>query len=166
MNGNKKPVKWMGWRKLGTAAVKVNGGPGLKFDGEKIPLQLIPGNALLEVGKVLRYGAGKYAAHNWRNGLAYSRLMGACLRHATAFNEGEDLDPETQLSHIAHLACEALFLLEFVTKDRTDLDDRYKPTPPRKGRRKRSLGGTLPIEKARATPSHKLGKSLPRKGRK
>lgn len=109
---------------------------GLKFDDQKIPLQLIPGNALLEVGKVLGYGARKYAAHNWRAGLAYSRLMGACLRHATAFNEGEDLDPETGLSHIAHLATEALFLLEFITKNSAHLDDRFRaPAPKKRARR-------------------------------
>lgn len=99
---------------------------GKKNDSEKVPLQLIPGNALFEVGKVLRFGARKYAAHNWREGLDYSRLTGACFRHLTAYNEGEDLDPETQLSHVAHLACEALFLLEFITQERSDLDDRYK----------------------------------------
>lgn len=100
---------------------------GVKFDGEKPPLALLPTRALEAVGRVLAFGAKKYQAHNWRGGIQYSRLAGAMLRHVFAFLRGEDKDPETGESHLAHAACCVLFALEFVEEGRTELDDRHKP---------------------------------------
>lgn len=97
----------------------------LKNDQEKIPLDLLPFESLEEVGKVLKYGAEKYDAHNWRKGLIWSRLIGAALRHVFAFARGEDKDPETGYSHLAHAACCILFLLSYtITNNGTD--DRVK----------------------------------------
>ena len=98
---------------------------GIKHDQEKVRLELISSKALIELGKVLTYGAKKYDSHNWREGICYSRIIGAILRHITAFNDGEDKDPETGLSHIAHAMCECMFLLEF-EQTHAELDDRYK----------------------------------------
>lgn len=98
---------------------------GVKHDQDKARLDLLSTPWLLGVGKVMGYGAKKYAAHNWRGGIVYSRLVAACLRHITAFNDGEDLDPETGLSHLYHASCCLMFLSEFV-EHRPDLDDRYK----------------------------------------
>jgi hypothetical protein len=97
----------------------------IKADSDKVRLELISAFAELELGKVLTFGAKKYAANNWRKGLSWSRVMGAIKRHLNAFEQGEDLDPETQLSHLAHAMCEVMFLLEF-TKTHKELDDRYK----------------------------------------
>jgi hypothetical protein len=49
------------------------------------------------------------------------------MRHIMAFNDGEDKDPESGLSHLAHAACCIMFLLEF-EKTHQELDDRFKPT--------------------------------------
>lgn len=101
---------------------------GIKYDNEKPMMDLLPMAALTEVGKVLTEGAKKYASHNWRQGFKYSRLQAALLRHYSAFSEGEDHDPETELLHLAHLTCCALFLLEHQLKGYGE-DDRYaKPT--------------------------------------
>jgi hypothetical protein len=62
---------------------------------------------------VLAFGAKKYSARNWENGIAYSRIMGAILRHTMAYLRGERLDKETGLSHAAHICCEAMFLVHF-----------------------------------------------------
>jgi hypothetical protein len=75
---------------------------------------------------VLKFGADKYAEHNWRKGFAWSRPLAAAMRHLTAFNDGEDKDPESGLSHLAHAACCIMFLLEF-EKTHKELDDRYRP---------------------------------------
>lgn len=99
---------------------------GLKFDAGKPPLGLLPSKSLVEIAKVLEFGRNKYAAHNWRNGLAWSRVYDATLRHLLAWNDGQDRDPETGLSHLAHAGCCILFLLEFEAS-RPELDDRYKP---------------------------------------
>jgi len=77
------------------------------------------------MAKVMGKGKDKYGAQNWRAGLQWSRIIGAAFRHLSAFNNGEDLDQETGLSHIAHLGCCAMFLLEYI-KTHPELDDRYK----------------------------------------
>lgn len=97
----------------------------LKHDQEKIRLELLPTEALEEVARVLTFGALKYDDNNWRNGFNHSRLHGAILRHLSAWNKGEDLDPESGLPHIAHAACGTLFLLEHILKG-LGKDDRYK----------------------------------------
>jgi len=102
------------------------GSPALKFDQEKPRMELLPTKPLLGVSRVLTFGAKKYAAHNWRGGFEYSRLIGAALRHITAFNDGEDLDPESGESHIDHALCTLMFLSEQVHA-KTGTDDRYKP---------------------------------------
>ena len=96
-----------------------------KFDGGKPPLSLISRTALEEEAKVMAYGVGKYGTHNWRAGMGFSRLMDAMLRHAYAFADGEDLDPETGLSHLAHVRCCAAFLLEYQGR-KIGTDDRFK----------------------------------------
>jgi hypothetical protein len=99
----------------------------LKFDSEKARVELLPFAALEETAKVLGFGAEKYGEHNWRNGFKWSRLLGALLRHTFAFIRGEDKDPETGLSHMAHAACCVLFLLEHILLKYGE-DDRYTKT--------------------------------------
>ena len=99
---------------------------GLKHDSEKPRMDLIDSKALEALAQVLTFGAAKYAPHNWRAGIAHSRLIAALMRHTAAFNGGEDLDPETGLPHIAHAMCCCMFLLG--TSPGAALDDRFKPT--------------------------------------
>ncbi len=101
-------------------------GTALKFDGGKLPLHLLSTEAINQTAAVLAFGAEKYAEHNWRKGFVWSRPLSAAMRHITAFNAGEDKDPESGLSHLAHAACCIMFLLEF-EKTHKELDDRYKP---------------------------------------
>ena len=98
----------------------------VKHDQDKLPLHLLSTEALNQTAAVLKFGAQKYAEHNWRKGFAWSRPLAAAMRHITAFNAGEDRDPESGLSHLAHAACCIMFLLEF-EKTHPHLDDRYKP---------------------------------------
>lgn len=87
--------------------------------------ELLPAEALLEISKVFAFGAKKYSDNNWRGGFKYTRVLGALLRHLFAFMRGEDNDPETGLSHIAHAGCNVLFLLTFILT-KTGTDDRCK----------------------------------------
>lgn len=98
---------------------------GLKYDSDKPRMDLLDPEFLEDVSRVLGFGAKKYAAHNWRGGISYSRLIGAAYRHLGAINRGEDTDPESGLPHVAHLGCCVMFL-SWMMKHRTDLDDRYK----------------------------------------
>jgi hypothetical protein len=102
-----------------------NTGSALKFDDDKLPVNLLSSEALLQTAAVLKFGANKYHAHNWRDGFVWSRPLAAAMRHIMAYNDGEDKDPESGLSHLAHAACCIMFLLEF-EKTHPELDDRYK----------------------------------------
>jgi hypothetical protein len=84
---------------------------GLKYDYGKPPVGLLPVRALLEVAKVLAYGAAKYEPNNWQNVKPRRRYYEALIRHVWARALGEKLDPESGLPHMAHAACDALFLL-------------------------------------------------------
>lgn len=98
---------------------------GQKFDRDKIPMELLPTEALREIAKVLRFGAKKYDPWNWKKGMRWSRLAGAALRHLYAWLEREDKDPESDLSHLAHLGCCVLFLLAYETLG-IGIDDRWQ----------------------------------------
>jgi hypothetical protein len=97
---------------------------GIKFDNEKAPISLINRRALEAEAQVMAYGAKKYARHNWRKGFESSRLLDAALRHIIAYADGEDTDPETGLSHLAHARCCLAFQIELEVT-RPDLDDRH-----------------------------------------
>ncbi len=99
---------------------------GTKHDQNKLRMDLIDAKAMEGLAAVLTFGAQKYAAHNWRNGISYSRVLAALLRHVSAIQRGEYVDPESGLPHIDHVGCCWMFLSNFM-KTRPDLDDLWKP---------------------------------------
>lgn len=101
-----------------------HGGSGVKYDDGKPRYDLLPADALHEVVRVLTFGAQKYVPHNWENGIQYGRVFGAIMRHMWAYWRGEDLDPETNIHHVAHAVTNGLFLLAFVLRGMSDFDDR------------------------------------------
>lgn len=98
----------------------------VKFDGDKPRMDLLDAYAIEQLAQVLTFGASKYASHNWRKGIHKSRLLAAAFRHLFAYLRGEDKDPESGLSHVAHAMCCCMFLLGL--EHRADLDDRWKET--------------------------------------
>lgn len=85
---------------------------GRKFDAGKLDYTLVPFEGLDEIVKVLMFGAQKYDRHNWRLvANAKQRYAAAAFRHLTAYNKGEHFDPETGISHLAHVGCCILFML-------------------------------------------------------
>lgn len=96
-----------------------------KFDSEKPKISLVPHSALIEVARVMTFGAAKYGPYNWKQGMDWSRLYSAAQRHQMQFWMGEDIDPESGIHHLAHAACNILMLYEY-TQTREDKDDRYK----------------------------------------
>jgi hypothetical protein len=97
----------------------------VKFDAGKPPLGMISRMALEEEAKVMEFGRQKYGRDNWREGMDFSRLVDAALRHVYAFADGEDHDKETGLSHLAHARCCLAFLLEYEGR-KIGKDDRFK----------------------------------------
>lgn len=91
---------------------------GMKFDSDKIRMDLLPFVSLEAVAKVLTFGAKKYAPNNWKLvDNAQERYEAALLRHLTAIKKGEDVDIDSGLPHIYHVACNAMFLVYFYDKN-------------------------------------------------
>lgn len=99
---------------------------GAKLDSGKNRMGLVLDAfalALLEVGKVGTYGATKYTDNGWEeveNGLA--RYNDAMLRHhfEAAAYKGEPNDKDTNISHLAHRAWNALATLEKHLREEKD----------------------------------------------
>lgn len=102
---------------------------GVKHDEGKNRMDLMSPWFIIEMSKVLTYGATKYEEHNWVKGLKYSRCFGAALRHMYAWWSGETNDPETDLHHLAHAACCLMFLLHYETNTLVSYSD-YNDKPP------------------------------------
>lgn len=92
----------------------------MKFDGDKARVDLLLDGcpkAIEAVSQVLTFGAKKYADHSWQGvDKGPSRYKAALLRHLLAHAAGERLDSESGLSHLAHAACNAMFILELELK--------------------------------------------------
>lgn len=95
------------------------------FDDGKLPYQHLPMEGLKLAAQVNQFGAKKYGLDNWRGGMAWMRILGSCLRHIFAFIGGEDLDPESGLSHVGHFLFDGMMLAEYL-KTHKELDDRPK----------------------------------------
>ncbi len=97
-------------------------------DSGKTNWSLMPFEAVEEINKVLDFGAKKYAEWNWTNsgGMKHSRVINSCLRHLFAYLRGEDKDPESGLSHLAHAGCNILFLIYYTKYPEVyNKDDRH-----------------------------------------
>lgn len=97
------------------APIGHNGGPTLALDSNteanpkaafgaaKPSLALIPGPAMVEMAGVFELGAVKYGPFNWRKtkveAMTYAN---AALRHLMSWLDGEDVDPESGKTHLAH----------------------------------------------------------------
>ena len=86
---------------------------GRKDDIGKTPWHLMPPDALNQIAQVLEFGANKYGDRNWEKGMHWSRPFSALMRRMWAWWRGENRDPETGLSHLAHAGCCILFLLSY-----------------------------------------------------
>lgn len=99
---------------------------GIKFDGEKIRMDLVPVAPTVESAKVWTFGAVKYGDRNWELGMKWSKPYGALLRHVMmGFWQCEDLDPESGILHLAHARCCIDMLIEYQLKN-IGTDDRPK----------------------------------------
>lgn len=88
-------------------------------------LELVPWESVAEIAEVLTFGAEKYGANNWCRGARWGRYFAALCRHIFAWWSGQDKDPETGKSHLAHAGCCLLFLMEY-QRNRWGSDDRFK----------------------------------------
>lgn len=97
---------------------------GVKHDKGKPRINLVPIKPIIEVAEVLTSGAEEYGDHNWRQGIAFSRLYAAIQRHLLAFWLGEDVDRKSGHRALAHACTDIMMLMEMDP----EWDDRY-PKP-------------------------------------
>lgn len=93
----------------------------------KMPIHLWPIAATYYGSVAMLDGALKYGRSNWRpSGVRASIYTDAAQRHINAWFEGEELDPDSGVPHLAHaLACLAI-LVDSVEGDNL-VDDRMYP---------------------------------------
>ena len=74
---------------------------------KKVPLHCLPCGPIMELGLAMMEGGRKYGTHNYRAiGVRMSTYYDAIMRHMMAWWEGEDIDPESGVSHVVKaMAC-------------------------------------------------------------
>lgn len=89
-----------------------------KNDVEKVRVSLVEPGFIYGTAKVLTFGANKYEVNNWKelpeNELY--RYKDALMRHLLAYLAGENIDPDSGLLHLDHIACNTMFLRHFEIK--------------------------------------------------
>lgn len=79
----------------------------------KLPLHLWPSTATAAGSVALLNGALKYGRTNWREaGVRATIYIDAILRHALAYLEGEDVDPDDGVDHVAAILAGAAILVD------------------------------------------------------
>lgn len=93
----------------------------------KPPLDLIPPAAEVLEAVVMGLGAKKYGAFNWRSAKVRATVyIAAAKRHLAQWFDGQDDDPESGVSHLAHArACLGILLDAQATGNL--VDDRPSP---------------------------------------
>lgn len=90
----------------------------------KLPFSCVPLAVWCEVAAGMGEGAIKYGKHNWRTvGVRASIYFDATLRHLIGWYEGEDVDPDSGLSHVTK-AITSLCVLRDAMIQNNWVDDR------------------------------------------
>jgi hypothetical protein len=99
---------------------------GLRFNSNKIRMDLVPYSAIEGIAKVLTYGANKYTIkdeegniitkgdNNWKLGMPWLDVYASLDRHLGAWLKGEDYDESGEL-HIDHVLTNAAFIKEYMS---------------------------------------------------
>lgn len=96
---------------------------------KKAPISTVSGPVMLELGLAMLEGARKYGRHNYRvSGIRTSVYVDATFRHLIKFWEGEDVDPDSGLSHVTKAIASLMVLRDAMIFDKWT-DDRPPALP-------------------------------------
>ena len=98
-------------------------GSGARYNDGKPDFSLIPLWTLVGEARVWARGAKKYSAWNWTKGMPWSVPFACAMRHLSAWQNGEDIDPESGESHLDHVACN-IRMLKMYASNYPEGDDR------------------------------------------
>lgn len=101
---------------------------GLRYNKGKPPIHLIPPEAITALAQHYQRGADKYKERNWELGMKYSHCYNSLMRHALAWWQGEDKDPETGTHHMIAVAWNAIALFIYWLRG-IGTDDRVNTRP-------------------------------------
>lgn len=97
---------------------------------KKAPISTVSGGVVMELGLAMLEGARKYGRHNYREaGVRASVYRDAAWRHLTAWWDfGQDIDPDSGLSHITKAIASLMVLRDAMLMDNW-VDDRPPSLP-------------------------------------
>lgn len=102
---------------VGTGAIKYDGGKPGAWRGV---VNYFP-HALWAIAEISTFGAAKYAWDGWEHVAdGFARYKDAQFRHALKNAMGEEVDPDSDLDHLAHEAWGALATLELALRKKKD----------------------------------------------
>ena len=97
----------------------------VKHDSQKPDYSLLTPAMLEPMTRAMMYGQQKYSRGNFRAGFENVRLTSAALRHIFAYLDREDLDPESNVSHLGHAMAALAMLLDNIHEG-VSTDVRYE----------------------------------------
>ncbi len=88
-------------------STETHNGGALKYDQNKPDFTFLSYEMMEAIASVRAFGAKKYSRDNWKKGGENwtSRNLAAAMRHIVKYNNGEQIDTESGLSHLWHAAC-------------------------------------------------------------
>lgn len=93
---------------------------GLKHDGGKPRLDLVPPEIIEAVGAVMTHGAEKYGEASYKD-VEPKRYRAALMRHICKWlKDPYGKDEDSGLPHLWHIACNVAFLLELDKPEEAD----------------------------------------------
>ena len=96
---------------------------------KKVPVSTVPFTVVAELGIAMMEGARKYGRHNYRvDGVRASVYIDAAFRHLAKWWEGEDIDPDSGMSHISKALASLAVLRDAMINNKFE-DDRPPKIP-------------------------------------
>lgn len=98
-----------------------------RFNDKKLRWRNFPMFLIRPLAQVAQYGEGKYAMYNFLKGGSQNQYLDSLKRHLDSYEDPKqsDLDSESQLNHLYHVAWNAL-VGAYMLENFPELDDRFK----------------------------------------
>jgi len=100
--------------------------PKKAYGAVKAPMHTLPPLPMVQVSNVMAGGNHKYGLYNYRDSnIDAMTYIGAIKRHFSLWEDGEDLDSDSQQSHLAHIIADCAIVLDCMIRDKL-IDNRSK----------------------------------------
>jgi hypothetical protein len=104
-------------------AAEKPGVAGTKFDTNKLPVELVPAEAVEAIARVMDFGRKKYTENGWQTvPRGERRYFAAAYRHILAVQKTMPnldvllADPDSGLPHLEHCICNLAFLMYLMAR--------------------------------------------------